>query len=373
MRIYKTIYDDNDISEIYMGYRTVVNENKEEKNVVCIVVRGTNGTLKEWSSNFDVGSVINGSDITGWNNTENHRGFDVTTNRILRFVDRYVETNLKDKENICYWITGHSRGAGISNLLSAKLIDKGNDVRGYTFAAPATTTSNEVSNAKYNSIFNIINEDDFVPQLPPSAWEFKLYGKKAVQSIDELYEEEWEKLTNCKTSIGSLIPTPIVDYNNDQFGLEHTINTIADIADDRDECYEYVEATDGAAVIEFDNYAEAVSMEKALVEGYPKFLEGTYKIEIIEEKDVEWDGIVEKEKYVLNIYHKPIFLFKLLVGVMAEDSGMSTAKFVMTDVAGYLESAKLAVISSNLGGMKHPHYTESYYLLSVHISEGDFN
>lgn len=33
-----------------------------------------------------------------------------------------------------------------------------------------------------------------------------------------------------------------------------------------------------------------------------------------------------------------------------------------------LENAKWKVISSTLGGIEHPHYTESYYLLATKLS-----
>ena len=50
------------------------------------------------------------------------------------------------------------------------------NVFAYTFATPATTQSSSVSDAKYNSIFNIVNVDDVISYIPLSEWNFGRYG-----------------------------------------------------------------------------------------------------------------------------------------------------------------------------------------------------
>lgn len=70
--------------------------------------------------------------------------------------------------------------------------------------------------------------------------------------------------------------------------------------------------------------------------------------------------------FEVRIFHQPAFLMQSLAGVMAGE--MTKTTFTTLDVAPYLENAKWKVISSTLGGIEHPHYTESYYLLATKLS-----
>lgn len=177
-------YKDDDISEIGIGYNEVT-YNGVTKTIVGVVIRGTNGTIEEWSSNFDMG------DTDSWD-YEHHKGFYTTEERIKKFVNQYVNTYLSGAANLTYWITGHSRGAALSNLLAARLIDEGNTVFAYTFATPATTISSTKYDAKYNSIFNFANTSDFVTYVPLKEWDFGCFGITNFMSIEEAgLESEW--------------------------------------------------------------------------------------------------------------------------------------------------------------------------------------
>ena len=83
-----------------------------------------------------------------------HKVFLKTEERIEDFINRYINVFLSDKTDLVYWITGHSRGAALANILSAKLVDNGNNVFAYTFATPSTTISSSMNDSKYNCIFN---------------------------------------------------------------------------------------------------------------------------------------------------------------------------------------------------------------------------
>ena len=77
-----------------------------------------------------------------WLYKEHHAGFDIVSNRVLEVLRDYLSANNdKFKKNICFWVTGHSMGAGVSNLVGAKLVD----------------------GIKYK--YTIVNEDDFVTEL----------------------------------------------------------------------------------------------------------------------------------------------------------------------------------------------------------------
>ena len=49
-------YTDHHVSEMFVGHKSFT-YNEETKYIVCVVIRGTNGTLNEWRSNFDLGTT----------------------------------------------------------------------------------------------------------------------------------------------------------------------------------------------------------------------------------------------------------------------------------------------------------------------------
>lgn len=161
-------YADDDISEVAVGYYDI-SYGGETKTILGVIIRGTNGSIEEWSSNFDMG------DPDEWD-SEYHKGFYTTEERIRSFINLYVNTKLASTDNLVYWVTGHSRGAALANILSANLIDEGKEVYSYTFATPTTTISKSVNDEKYNSIFNFVNTSDFVTYVPLKQWGFDRFG-----------------------------------------------------------------------------------------------------------------------------------------------------------------------------------------------------
>lgn len=186
-------YNDIHLSEICIGHHHISYEGVD-KDLVAVVVRGTNGTYEEWASNFDIGQTDTVNNEADWRTVENHKGFDITANRIKNYADLYVKEHI-ESDNTIYWITGHSRGAAIANILSSTLINESKVVFAYTFASPNTTTNSDCTNSKYKSIFNIINTDDFVPCLPMEKWGFNRYWITISDSIKDNHETDWEKLT----------------------------------------------------------------------------------------------------------------------------------------------------------------------------------
>ena len=126
-----------------------------------------------------------------WTRKTNHRGFDVSATRILKYLGGYHTTYVQpvldslEGEELVYWTAGHSRGAAVANLIASYLIDDGFSVFAYTFAAPYNTANTEASSAKYDSIFNLVNRDDFVPMLPMPEWGFTRYGRTATLAASD--------------------------------------------------------------------------------------------------------------------------------------------------------------------------------------------
>lgn len=67
----------------------------------------------------------------------------------------------------------------------------------------------------------------------------------------------------------------------------------------------------------------------------------------------------------------PAYFMQILAAQM---SGELTKKQFVVDIniAKRYENAKTAVIKSAIGGLSHPHYTESYYILSNNLTNGAF-
>jgi hypothetical protein len=182
-------YDDIHLSEIAAGHINV-----NSKTVILAVIRGTDSSFEEWASNLDVGNPADFAKHRDWQNINNHKGFDITANRLHGFLADYIERYAKG--DFALWITGHSRGGAIANILGARFEDEGTETYTYTFAAPNTTTARAEPN-KYGTVFNIVNSDDFIPFLPLEDWRFTKYGRTASVSIasNEIYAEEWRQIT----------------------------------------------------------------------------------------------------------------------------------------------------------------------------------
>ncbi|MBO4297875.1 MAG: hypothetical protein J5998_03675 [Clostridia bacterium] len=83
-----------------------------------------------------------------------------------------------------FLVTGHSRGAGVANILGARLTDRfgAENVYAYTFAAPRTVRGDYPA---YENIFNVINPADIVTLLPLPQWGFERYGVDRILPVDD--------------------------------------------------------------------------------------------------------------------------------------------------------------------------------------------
>ncbi|HEX3078763.1 MAG TPA: lipase family protein [Lachnospiraceae bacterium] len=279
-------------------------------------------------------------------------GFDIASTRILKYLASYETSYVDSSVGKVVWVTGHSRGAALANIVGARLEDKGYDTFTYTFAAPNTTTS---SNAKdYSSIFNIVNTDDFVPCLPMTAWGFTRYGKTATVSIADNYESEWEDLTS------------INDYNPDTIGMQTTIDALAGVAKDRNDCYTYTCDCHGDGsddTITIRNYGMSKSSRENAIAKIPTNALPFCKI-------TRYSGGLFSG-WDFECCQTPAYFMQILAAQMA--GTINAYRFsVELDIADRYEYAKTRIISSAIGGLAHPHYQESYYVLANHIQSGNF-
>ena len=185
-------YADDDMDEAFYGHRRV-EYNGQTIELIAVFVQGTDSTIEEWSSNFNVGNLNRfGQEYDAaegklrfpnadWDRKCNHRGFDVCANRIRSGLKAYLERYVDPEATPVFWLTGHSRGGAISNIMAAYLADQGEKVFAYTFASPNNTANAEAAAEKYDCIFNLVNGDDFVPRLPMPEWGFTRYGRTAIR------------------------------------------------------------------------------------------------------------------------------------------------------------------------------------------------
>lgn len=347
-------YSDNDVAKFFIGHRTVT-YNGTTKDIIAISVKGTGGGIKQWASNFDIGTTSTFSSYADWTTSANHKGFDIAATRVKKAVDSYVSTYCSGSNEKAYWVVGHSRGGAVANILAAKLKDSGKTAYGYTFACPNTTTKSATTAAGYTSIFNIVNKDDFVPYLPCSVWGFRRYGKTSTESIADKYEKEWEDLTG------------ISDYNPDTFGMEDTITKLGGVFSTRNKAYVYTCPCHGDGSkddITIRNKGMSKdSREKAIAKIPSNCLPYCKITRYTGSGIVGWD---------FECCQTPSYFMQDIAAFMA--GTISTYRFVTElNVADHYESAKSALISSGIGGLEHPHYSESYYLLAKHAAASNFS
>lgn len=341
-------YGDDDISEVGLGHHTVT-YNGETRQVVAVIVRGTNGTIEEWSSNFDIGDKSKFKKNADWTDSKNHKGFDVTSNRILHYLEDYTAKYGLNGNNTVYWVTGHSRGAAIANLLSAKLIDNGKTVYAYTFAAPNTTTSTSVKNSKYQGIFNLVNEDDFVPCVPMSAWGFSRYGRTATIDMTSSMENEWHSLTGESW------------YNQmSKKNLNGLVDKLAGVCDGWDLCYKFTCSCHGGKDKDLTQTGLTSSNVKKIPERALKYCKKTsYKT---------W-GLTR-----YKVCQVPGYFMQILAEITAANGlGQQVSAITSYKLADRFESARNKLVSAAvIGGIAHPHLCHTYFLLTQHVSASNF-
>lgn len=380
------VYDD-DITEFIIGHYKV-EKGHETREIVAIIVRGTNGTIEEWTSNFDVGADTDDYyDATGqhfmWKNKENHKGFDVTANRVLNEIEKYMNEGFVDKSSdVSFFVTGHSRGAAIANLIAKDLIDKSqysNDkVFGYTFAAPNNTISVDHANKKYDSIFNIVNSDDLIPHLPLGetygssfseydSWGFTKYGVIKPYSIKDNCEAKWQSISG------------IWDYNSNG-NFNNTLNAFGKIIDTssglpRNALYAFTDSDDECISFNILNYIDDKTSIDEFEKKYGKRMAQFCRIRIVDKST----NIYDQTEHKAIIQQSPAFLMMDLVYItVPKNRGGKIHGTFGYDVAEKYENAKWEFIHSGIdsilhgqfavGGMTHPHLPMSYYLISTELS-----
>ena len=353
--------DKDDISQFVVGHRLVEYKN-EEKEIFILNVRGTNGTIEEWSSNFDVGADTSEYyNATGhhpdWTNKQHHKGFDVASTRILEEFDSYLQrNNLNETEDKVIVVTGHSRGAAIANLLG-KHFEDNRDYKAftYTFACPNNTV--DPKSSSYKTIFNIVNTDDMIPFLPLKKWGFNRYGTSKQLSVEDYYEDS-NPFSNKEGTFEWYVED---DYNNDG-GTKRTLDAMGKIADNRAGLYVIDRGKDGSVYENNWGHFTRKGAEQELAELKQK-LENERLLKFCELSI--HDGIILDH---VEVTYCPAYLMQTLAHMACGDApnhGLGR------DVKGVYAAAKTSFVVSSgeipgfskIGGTKHPHLPLTYYIM----------
>ncbi|MBR4446596.1 MAG: leucine-rich repeat protein, partial [Solobacterium sp.] len=190
---------DNDFVRYIIATKEFVH-NGENYILYCVPIQGTNGSF-DWTSNVNIGE------------TDNHEGFYTAHEEIMDDLFVRMMNDGYEAGKRIVWVTGHSRGAAVANIVAGELtggIDdmsskiysglvQSDHVYGYTFACPNVSKDTRVKNSGYMNIYNFNNPDDIVPSVPLDDWGYGRYGQTIDLSsltreiVDMRYQQEYER------------------------------------------------------------------------------------------------------------------------------------------------------------------------------------
>ena len=153
--------EDNDHAAYYIAHTVY-----DKYNLYFVPIKGTSSNM-EWFSDFHLHRTEADTDVESGNF---HVGFYKPAERIYN----NLVSRLEGTSNNIVLLTGHSRGAAISNMVAGFLQDNNKidpcHLFCYNFATPAVGKNLTA----YNNIFNFNNRGDVITLLP--YWDYMRYG-----------------------------------------------------------------------------------------------------------------------------------------------------------------------------------------------------
>lgn len=354
--------DKNDYSAAIFSHQ-LYRGNDGNYEIIFCAVQGTNGSAAQWSSNFDIGADTSEYEAkTGehrdWINKAHAKGFDVPATRLDKKLQDFIASKTDSAAKKILVLTGHSRGAAISNILGAKYSkDSSYKTFAYCFATPRTTTASDYADSSYNMIFNVINSDDLVTEVPMKdpKFGFNPFGQVKAASVKESYSQAWVDFVNS----GDKKLTDKYDDNWNVIGKEPKYGeyesangepcgqALAGVCENRDEIYKYKEEL---------KYDKTLASEAAETKFLNVAKDATFKNFITIEK---------KEDKIYTVRYCPATLVQITAFLLAENFGPITEfPEVIYENDKFAECVSNVLENINLAGVRHGHATETYLLLA---------
>ena len=164
----------NDVVAYTIAYKDVTYQGQQYR-LYCVPVRGTMKN-SEWYSNFNIGT------------TGDHEGFHKAASEVYAQLATELMDDGIDAEHSLVWLTGHSRGAAVANIV-AGMLNKNTvqctprHIFAYTFACPAIGKKADTS---YTNIYNFNNPGDLITAMPLEEWGYKRNGQTIELPMDHL-------------------------------------------------------------------------------------------------------------------------------------------------------------------------------------------
>jgi len=334
---------DNDRKWTAMAHQ-VVERNGEERVIILVAIPGIYG-MEGWFSNFDIGAdtpeyfELTNSRHPEWVNRCNHKGFDVTANRIITEIKRYMRTIQSEAQPVL-WVTGFSRGGSIASIVGAYFENDPSVITYiYPIAPPNVTTM--AAARDYQTIFNIVNEDDLIDFLPPAKWGFTRFGRDISISISDYGQEVFFRLTGQSYTI----------REGHRYIMDSVIREIG--ISSREELYvfDYNAFFVSETSHRYEAEAEKHRLERALRREHRQFV----KFNIY---DVRENG-----GYKVVRYQTPAFIFQLFpVMIYAQQTGTNSPLPNLD--AWTTEMTEAFIDAFDLG---HAHSPAAYYLIITEL------
>ena len=199
----------DDVVAYSVATKHLVSSQGEEKTLYLVSVRGSYGA--EWLSDLRLGDAAD-YDL----DQIDHEGFMFAANEIVEDLSQRLSEQAGS--DVALLFTGHSRGAAAANLAASYADDMTTGLRVlaplesiycYTFATPAVTAVDNVSDPLYDNIFNVLNPSDMVPRLPLAAWGYARYGHDLLLPGygDEAFDEHYAQMQEVfEENVGAACP-----------------------------------------------------------------------------------------------------------------------------------------------------------------------
>ena len=161
-----------------------------------------------------------------------HRGFYQALDYIYEEILTYIQDKGKGKT---IWITGHSLGAALAVLVSARLkINENINSQGiYTFGEPKVGDKEFSDNYDHllgQTLFRYVNNNDIVPRVPLKVMSYYQVGQQKYFDSDGILNNDmgrlkktWDRVKGRYDDLGNLGPAGISDHSMNEY-LSHLDN-----------------------------------------------------------------------------------------------------------------------------------------------------